>query len=439
MREVVTDASVSARKRGIRVGMSRTTVQALVPEGVLVREEEQAQTPSNHAMERVWALLWRFSPWLETVHPDAFWLQVAGQAPPLREVRSLLQQVDQLLSTEQRLRVSFAETPFLARALVEWSLWETIPGAIYRKAGRQQLIVSPGLSATALHDSRQAAAVQESDAGVGSVRWLDDLPMQAMWLLPERTRAALVQLGVRRLRDLRETGVQRLCRHFGKEALQWLHWLQPIAQAGQTVRVNYPPAQWQETWQADIGEAVPRDALWALVEPLAARLAKRLAYAELGGLTVGLQWHTEHGEDGLERVGKRPLWRTETILAQLRSGLSRLDPDPVKRTNRLTSVTAPSGTAEGTTRSTVEDTTESADRSIGKHLESVTLSVGNLRPLSGTQLTFEVHDGVLQAARPAGENVEQLVRQVNRRYPNGLCIGMRPGFRELRLQAVLGT
>lgn len=402
-REVVTDASVSARKRGIRVGMTRATVQALVPDVVLLREEEESQLPVNHVMESIWALLWRFSPWLETHDLDAFSLQVSGQAPPLREVRSLLQKVDALLTDEQRLRVGFAATPFLARALVEWSFFEPVSGALYRKAGRQQLILAPD-TALAVASGAHSGKARTHAVAATPGQWLEDMPVAALWLIPEHTREALLQLGMRRLRDLQTAGPGRLCRHFGKKALVWLSWLEPQQQS---VRVNYPPPQWQEVWRAEIGETVSRDLLWAVTEPLAAALSLRLARAELGALAVGLTWHTEAGEGGFERAAKRPLWREDAILAQLRSEL------------------------EHTLK------TDAAVRLKGR-LESVRVYAKELRPLSGTQLAFEVRNGALEVARPAGEDVVRVVRQVNRRYPNGLCIGMRPGFRELRLQAVLG-
>ncbi|WDL98031.1 Y-family DNA polymerase [Alicyclobacillus sp. ALC3] len=413
-REVVTDASVSARKRGVRVGMNRATVQALVPDVALVREEEQLQSPTALVMESIWPILWRFSPWLETRPPDAFWLQVSGQAPPLREVRSLLQRVDALLTDEQRLRVGFAATPFLAQALVEWSFWEKVPGALYRKAGRQQLLLSPDT----VMSVAQGVSARNPSSGVAAGtpgQWLADMPVVALWLIPERTREALVQLGMRRLRDLQRAGPERLSRHFGKDAFVWLSWLQPQLQTRQSVRVNYPPPRWQEAWRAEVGEAVSRDQLWAVVKPLAASLSLRLQRAELGALTVGLTWRTDAGEGGFERAAKRPLWREDAVLAQLRSGLER----------------ALKPTADAKLRT-------AADAKLAGQLEAVCVYVEGLRSLSGTQLTFEVRNGAFEAARPAGENVEQLVRQVNHRYPNGLRIGVRPGFRELRLQAVLG-
>lgn len=387
LRDVVTDASVSARERGIRVGMSRSTAEALVPEVVWCAEDGQASV-----MEGVWRALWQFSPWLETIDRDAFCLQISGRTVPLREVRGLLQQLDATLSTEQRLRTGLAENPFLARALVEWSWWERVPGAMYRKAGRQQLIVSPGIASG-------SAAASPAHVTAPALSWVAGFPVQAMWLLPEQTRMALLQLGVRRLQDLQDIGAERLHRQFGKEANLWLRWLWQVP--GQSVRVNYPPPEWRETWRANIDEAADRSGLPGLAESLATALAARLERAELGALVVGVTWQADIGTGGFERAAKRPAWRKDAILAQVRVGL-----------------------AECT----------------GRHIEELVVYARDLRPLSSVQLMWDIREGVLeQASRQAGEDVRKLVIQVNRKYPNGLCIGVRPGFRELRLQAVLGT
>jgi hypothetical protein len=265
---------------------------------------------------------------------------------------------------------------------------------LYRKAGRQQLIVSPGIAVEV-----QAAAGRQPAASLRFGAWIGRLPIQAMWLLPEQARTALLQFGVRRLGELTEVGADRLRRHFGKEAFGWLHLLQP--DAAQTVRVNYPPPERAETWRANVDEPVDRRHLPALVETLASALSMQLERAELGALAIGVRWETDAGSGGFERLMKRPTWRRETILAQLGQGL--------------------------------ETCTES-------RLESVTVYGRDLRPCSSIQLRWEVRDGALmQADGTVGENLRKLVGQVNRKYPNGIRIGMRPGFRELRLQAVLGT
>lgn len=402
--DTVTDASLSARKRGIRRGMSKSTAMALAPEVAWCDEEEQTRT----VMETVWRTLWRFSPWLETIDRDAFCLQVSGQVAPLREVRRLLQQLDEVLSAEQRLRAGLAENPFLARALVEWSQYERVPGALYRKSGRQQFMVSPGIAISLRRDERPTptpTSVMQSLSSVAQApnrlfsRWINGLPVQAMWLLPEQTRRALLQLGIRRLRDMEEVGAERLRRNFGKEALEWLGWLQQ--EPGQTVRVNYPPAQWHKTWRAALCEAPHRSRLPELVTPLVSALATQLEDTGFGALVVGATWKTDAGTGRFERVAKRPLWRRDAILALVQAGLEDCQ---------------------------------------GETIEELDVYGGDLRPLSTVQWTWEVRDGALmQAGRMAGEEVQQVMARVNRKYPNGLRIGVRPGFRELRLQAVLGT
>lgn len=375
--ETVTDATLSARAKGIRPGLSQRAAQALLPELEIHLEHDEPTA----AMQVLWHTLYSVSPWLETVGHDAFYLQIPGHAPPLREVRDLLHEIDTLWGTEQRVRVGLAETPFLARALVAWSELCRVPGALYRKAGRQQLIISPGLGA-----QRQA----------GEQGWFVQLPVRAMWMLPEGERDRLLALGVRRWIDLQSIPFKLLRRHFGKQAHLWLTDLTQLTRGD--VHVNYPPTVHCASWTAGVGEDAPSHQGSLILTEVVSKLAADLRRTGIGALKLRLRWETEHQTEEVVRVMKQPVIRSDVILAQLQPALS----------------------------------------GVNGSLQKLEVFAEDIRPANTEQLLFTVHRNWLvpQQTIAQGE-VESVLRQVNRKYPRKLQIGLRPSFRDMRLQAVL--
>jgi hypothetical protein len=173
---IVTDVSLSARALGIKGGWSVKSARAVVPQLAVYEEPDQ----TSPIMEEVWRILWTCSPWLETVNKNAFYLQIPGKHPPIREVRDLLLSLDERLSVEQRFRVGLAESPDLARGLVEWSRLERIAGARYYKVGRQQWLLSPALASVTSRKTRGSSA-----------NWIQSMPIQCHWKLLEKNREQL--------------------------------------------------------------------------------------------------------------------------------------------------------------------------------------------------------------------------------------------------------
>lgn len=380
--DTVTDASISARKQGVRPGMSAKSAQGLLP-AVAFQVDEGVPGALMYA---VWDVLWSVSPWLETVGSDSFWIQIPGQRLPLREIRDLLYAVESVLSAEQRLRVAAAETPWLARALLEWSRWERIPGASYRKVKQQQLILSPSL---------HGEFTQTDTSPMAVFSWMRGFPIQALWPLSLDVRSALIKLGVRRLGDLESVPTTQLYRHFGKESLLWYRWLHP--DPGGSIRVNYPPPERRESWQMSAGEAADPAQFAGLLAELAGSVAAGLERMGAGALKIGMEWVSEGHPGTFERSASRPIYRPESLLAHLQPGIPAL-----------------SGP-----------------------LERLEVYAADIRSLSATQLAFRIERGMMLPAYDVRRtDLRRLVEQVDRKYPRQLRFGLHPGFREQRWWAI---
>ncbi|MCL6515490.1 hypothetical protein [Alicyclobacillus sp.] len=416
---VVSDASVLARQHGIHPGMRPAEARALVPGVVLV---EEAQRPTS-VMEAVWECLWRCSPWLETVGKNAFYLQVPGRTPPLSEVRALLLELDRMLNEQRRLRAALAEHPLLARALLMAARQRRVPGVQRVRVGRQELAVSPGVryvKMTGVSGTGEGSlGVRTAGVRTLAVReempaapvWAGRLPIEALWPLPASTRVALRDLGVDCWADLAAIPVSQLKRRFGSEAVGWRAWLNPPP--GGRVAVNYPPAARRVAWRAPAGERISAATAEALRDGLVRRLGERLEREGLGALKLGLVWETEDAAGRWEAPQKRPLHTAESLRAALAPGC------------------------------------EEADAACGEGFTSMEVYASDLQPLRAVQVRLEefLHTGGAERARlrpdwakPGRRRemaVMRVIRQINRKYPSAVCLGVKAGFRERRLQAVL--
>lgn len=418
----ITDASLSARKQGVRQGLTTKAAQALVP-GIVLHELSEVEQPSK-TMREIWQVLWGFSPWLETISEDAFLLQMPSVHPPLREVRDLILMMQKVLTKEQRFRLGLAENPFLAKVLVEWSRLERVPQAGYFKVREQELLLSPGLSEMCGSSHWKSGEVKLSDellkelavsTSAVSTDWVREVPVPALGVLPESIQTTLWELGIQRLGDLKKVSPSLLQQRFGKAALLWLEWLHQ--RPGGRVNVNYPPAELVQTRRADVGERLLSKHYPALLESMANTLARELERSGTGALKIGVSWQTNQGKRHFERVAKRPVYQLGLLLAQLQPAMELLP-------------------AEGTSQ--------------------LELYVKNLEPLTSVQLTFWCEEtrgrlltegeqpgrtrfrtAVRQREEKLGQELEKLLHQVNQKFPNGLQVGVRPTFRELRLNAVL--
>ncbi len=376
----VTDASLSASKRGVRRGMPIRTAKALIPE--LISIEEVDGVPPG--LEKILSTVLAFTPWIEVTGKDAFYFQLAGTRPPLQEIRRLLERVNRELTEEQRIQVGLAELPKLARAVVEWNKVEHVPDAMYWRVGRQLWLVAPSLAQ--MVTGRQCS---KSD-------WVLEMPISAFWDAPLGARERLLSLGVYRLSELCTVPISYLKRQFGEEALAWQQFHRSVPQR---LRVNYPSRKLTKEWVADLGDEVPGALISDLVRDLVNQLAEDLRKSELGALKLGLAWKSSRGTGSFERTVKQPVYQPEYIIAAVESGLF-----------------------ECNFECNVEE------------LSFVQLYALDIQPLVSMQLA-------LSEQRPEEKrgtvDIVRVVRHVNRKFPDALRMGIRPSFRELRLQAVL--
>ncbi|OFW79088.1 MAG: hypothetical protein A2201_12910 [Alicyclobacillus sp. RIFOXYA1_FULL_53_8] len=404
----VTDASISARKQGVHSGMKAKSAQALVPSLTLCEDSER-EGPSE-LVKRVWQLLWTFSPWLETISDHSFLLQIPAAQPPLREVRDLMLRLQALFTTEQRFRLGLAENPFLAKSLVAWSGVERVRDASYFKVREQELLVSPGLSPW-LKETLKSKPCENATV---STQWIRQMPLASLWLLPESTRFALWELGLRRLEDLETVAPRTLQQRFGKPALTWLQWLNQSL--GGRVSVNYPPEKFSRVWKTAIDERLLPEFYFLKLTSLTEVLARDLERTGTGALKVGMEWVTEEGKQCFERALKHPAYQLDFLLAQLQSGLELLPACGIEQLTVYAEHLQPLTPVQ---------------LSLWHEGESVRQIVAreNLRERFGVE--------VRESEEKRKSEVEKLLHQVNHKFPNGLHIGVRPTFRELRLQAVV--
>ncbi|WP_067924586.1 Y-family DNA polymerase [Alicyclobacillus shizuokensis] len=402
----VSDASAAARKQGLRPGTPTATAKALVP-GLALYEEPAS--PSR-MMEQVWSTLWGYTPWLETVGKDSFFIQVPGSVPPLQEIREIMQQLDTNLPEGSRFCMGLAETPKLARALVQWaaSRRREMP-RISRTMGRQRLWISPGLTGRRKISSERDG-IRHADSGdrpaavhppAAAPGWILALPVDAVWFLSSDVQAKLKEFGVFRLADLVALPDADIMRWFGRESLLWKQAFAEVP-PGQ-IQVNYPPAIYSEEWESRVGETMPAEYIPKLVEALMAAVVDRLQKAGRTALRAGMVWKSTSSEGRFAQAAGRPLHRLSSWLAHLQEGVRRCR--------------------------------EEAARAGG--IAYVEVYAADLQPLRVRQSRFTVKNGLLIPDRwEAGRKIEHIMTQINGRFPDKLRIGVRGSLRELRWRMV---
>lgn len=371
---LITDASLSARQLAVKPGIAIKAALSLVPGLRLIEEEAATVRP----VRRVWEQLYQFSPWMQTVDWHGFYLQVTGRTPPFEELREIAQALDELLTPEQRFRIGFAENPFLARALVEWSRCDRIPRAAYRRFGREQVIVSPALAR-------------------GERNWLSAMPLHPLWIIPKPVKEQLHTLGVYTVEQLLALPGTMLRRRFGKEALVWL---QSLAQQSDRLAVNYPPATRTAAWIAKQADALEILQIPHVLDGFAQELSHHLVCAGEGAMRVTLRWTSLDGkQDQYTRVAKHPIVRADFLLAQLLPACTQI----------------------------TEQVTE------------LSLLLDGIRPLATEQLSFDLTESASDDSSSYKQNsIARTLLQINGKMPGSLMLGMRPTYRELRHHLTVG-
>ncbi|MCY0874738.1 MAG: hypothetical protein OWT28_00410 [Firmicutes bacterium] len=366
----ITDASLSARKLAVQPPLPVKTALSLIPNLLLIEEKDEATRP----VSRVWERLYQFSPWLQTAGWDAFYLQITGPTAPFAELREIVQALDHMLNVEQRFRIGFAENPFLARALVEWSRCGRIPGAVYRRFGRQQVIVSPALAK-------------------GQRDWLAAMPLSPLWILPTKAKEQLLSLGIYTVADLLALPATLLRRRFGKDALVWL---QSLTRQSDRLTSNYPPEQRTASFCAEQAEALATTQIPHLLDSMTQELSEQMTREGVGAKQVTLYWLTADGVQGQYiRAAKHPIVHADFMFTQLLPACAQ----------------------------------------IARPVTELSIRLDEIRPLATEQLSFDLAEHA--PGPPASQKQDTLTRallQVNRKIPGGLALGMIPSYRELRHQ-----
>lgn len=378
--ERVTDASISALKAGIRIGWTLRTALSIAPTLQVIPHSSSV----SQSMQTVCQILWNTSPFLRITDGNAFFLQISSKVPPTSEIRRLLLEVDQYLSTEQRFRLGFAETPFLAQALVAWSRIERIPDALYLRVRRQQILFSPSVATGSL------------ERGAPQTDWIRQMPIAACWFLSTSVREQLQALGVQRLWQFESVSNDMLIAHFGKEAQLWKNVISRIPD--EKIQVNYPPDRENASWYAPLGEESEISRADELLEHLSFELTRKLQKASVGALSVGVCWETDVKAGRFEQQSKRIIYQPSILLAQLRPGRLQM---------------------------------------VGSRLVSLEVYVSDLRPLQSAQTEFLLYQDVFYPEPVLDRRqLQDVWLQLLSKFPKQLQWGVKPTFRERRMNAI---
>ncbi|WP_067849712.1 DNA repair nucleotidyltransferase [Alicyclobacillus mali (ex Roth et al. 2021)] len=286
----IIDASRTAARAGVRLGMPVREALALVP-GCRVESAAGESTPWRHLRQ----VLWSHTPWVET-HPDErrFWIELSGPRVPLAELRQMARDIRLGLTEEQRVVLALAKTPWQARMLLAWSRQERVPGALYRKLGTEPLVVAPDLL------SREDEAV-----------WMR-APIAASWWIPDDAKAELLSLGVFRLKDLAEIPEDMLYARFGEQARIW----QMKGTENRGLRQDRPPEAWSASWRGD-AEGVPLEQAKMQVRLCMESLCSRLVRLGLAVQTLSIALWTDAREIRWEKRIAKPSPQPDALWAQM--------------------------------------------------------------------------------------------------------------------------
>jgi len=381
----VLDASVSARNQGIREGMTEKAARALAPSMDFHPFSPQLTT----VMETLHNIVKTYTPWLEVVDCRRFYAQIPVTEGAPREVRQILSDCHSALSDEQRICIGFAESKGAARALVEWHRIGRVPEMGVFAFKQQRLIVSPRIWRKGQGFSSTSTTTTD--------RWLHQFPMTAMWVLPKSVRYDLLALGVKTFGQLQSIPDENLKVHFGKEIWQ----VKEMFQSNAPIATGSPPVPetFSATWTAPAGEAATIAVLPQIAEGLMNKLCRSMFQWGLGTKRMETRWETEDkGVQVSSRVFGKVLSNREALAPPLLLELAKIREESICL---------------------------------------LEISVRELCSVKGQQLQFTVKNNrVLPIQYQSAERLHDVLLHVNRKFPNKLKLGMKAGFRELRLEAM---
>jgi DNA polymerase IV len=237
-RGVVSAASYEARRYGVHSAMPLRTAAALCPEAVFVPVDGPRYAAAS---EQVMGILGRFSPLVEPVSIDEAFVDVAGTEALHGSPADVARQIKATIRAEVRLTASVGVAASRLVAKVASDLRK--PDGL--------VVVAPGTEA----------------------RFLAPLPIERLWGVGARTRAALSEFGVRTIGDLAALPDDLLRRRFGRVgALLWQRARgvdpSPVASRDPARSVSHEHTFEQDTSDREVLEAT----LLTLADGVAARL-----------------------------------------------------------------------------------------------------------------------------------------------------------------------
>jgi hypothetical protein len=165
------------------------------------------------------------------------------------------------------------------------------------------------------------------------------------------------------------------------------------------IQCNYPPQESRQLWQADIGEMVDIERRHDISRRLLTALVAVLTRLHAGAHKVGIAWTTDVEQKRFERVPKRPVYDAAALYAAIEPGIEQCR---------------------------------------GRRIEQLEVYAQDLRPVGSVQIAFTFNrDSWAPKADKSRNIIPQVIHQVNQKFPRGLRRGLYPGFRELRLQAIM--
>lgn len=250
-RGVVSSASYEARKFGVHSAQPMATALRLCPNGIFLPVRMKRY---KEISERIFEIFHRFTPLVEPLSIDEAFLDVTGSTRLFGAPVDIAKKIKQAVEQETGLTVSagLAPSKFVAKIASDMDK----PNGL--------TIVPPE----------------------GVKHFLDPLPVSKMWGVGKVTREALLRLGIRTFRDLRQASPALLEKAFGKYGGKMRQLAMGIDDRDVVTRQDAKSIGHEETFSTDIVEleSARKELLF-----LADKVARRLRRHGVAGKTVTLK------------------------------------------------------------------------------------------------------------------------------------------------------
>ncbi|MCY0887560.1 MAG: hypothetical protein OWQ59_03790 [Alicyclobacillaceae bacterium] len=394
----VVDWTVLAYKKGIRRGLLLDQAKLLVPE----LQHIEADETTDEWIEKIRRVVFQRTPWVQTFGWRTLAAELSGKKPPLKESLDIFKEICALLTSQQRVVVSLAETASLARSMLWWRSHEKIPNSLEKYLNGNLFLVSPGLLRSS--DSKEADKSESKSRECDSSRrlfcpesvsipeWFLHFPLHALSRLSESDRVRLRSLGIHRLGQLLSHPIADVKSQFGSDfSTELLGWL---SHSGR-IHVNYPTNQLHFSWEATMFEEPTMEHALSIIGRICQRASRELLRREVFAQRVLISWKSNAASGCFEIHLKNPTSQADILLPQIKSCLSKI---------------------RGTT------------------LERLKLSIPDFSRESGLQSCLH---SIQVEEKFYKENLCFAIDNIEKRFPGKLHKGIRPSYRELLFHSVL--